>query len=147
MREQTLILLKPDTIERGLVGAVLERFERVGLRVEDCAFCRPSLETLERHYADLRSRNPRAFQRTTQSLAGQPFVALILSGPQAVKKARALAGATDPCAAAAGTIRGDWGCDSIASADAEDRATNNLIHAADSPEAALQEMAVWFSRA
>jgi nucleoside-diphosphate kinase len=147
MSERTLILLKPDAIERGLVGAVLERFERVGLRVEDCHYCCPSLETLERHYADLRPRNPRAFERTTQSLAGQPFVALILSGPQAIKKARALAGATDPCVAAAGTIRGDWGCDSIALADAENRATHNLIHAADSPEAALQETAIWFSRA
>jgi nucleoside-diphosphate kinase len=146
MKEQTLILLKPDAIERGLVGTVLERFERAGLRLEDCRFCRPSLETLEEHYADLRPRNPRAFERTTRSLAGQPFIALILSGPQAIKKARALAGATDPCTAAAGTIRGDLGCDSIASADAEDRATNNLIHAADSPDAATQETAIWFPR-
>jgi nucleoside-diphosphate kinase len=144
MTQSTLILLKPDAIERGLTGVILERFERAGLRVTNCRFFRPSLAMLETHYDDLRTRNPHAFGRSTQYLADKTFIALVLTGPQAIQKARSLAGATDPCAAAAGTIRGDLGHDSIGQAGAENRATHNLIHAADSPESAARETALWF---
>jgi nucleoside-diphosphate kinase len=96
------------------------------------------------HYAELRQREERAFLRTTQSLAGQPFLALILEGPNAIRKARALAGPTDPLLAPPGTIRGDYGADTIPLADAENRAVKNLVHAADSEEAVRRERAIWF---
>ena len=90
------------------------------------------------------SGNERAFQRTTASLENRPFVAVLLAGPNAIVKVRAMTGPTDPVKAPAGTIRGDFGCDTIALADAEDRATDNLIHAADSEASVVRESAIWF---
>jgi nucleoside-diphosphate kinase len=142
--QKTLILLKPDAIERGLAGAILARFEAAGLRLENCRQVRPTLSQLELHYAELRSVNERAFQRTTASLENRPFVAVLLAGPNAIVKVRAMTGPTDPVKAPAGTIRGDFGCDTIALADAEDRATDNLIHAADSEASVVRESAIWF---
>ena len=142
--QTTLILLKPDAIERGLTGAILARFEAAGLRLENCRHVRPTLSQLELHYADLRSANERAFRRTTASLANQPFIAVILAGPNAIRKVRAMTGSTDPVKAPAGTIRGDYGSDTIEQADAEDRATYNLIHAADSEASVAREAAIWF---
>ena len=141
---RTLILVKPDAIERGLAGAILARFETAQLRVEDCRLVRPSLGRLETHYADLKKRDARAFARTTQSLQNQPFIAVILSGPNAIQKARTLIGPTEPLTAPAGTIRGDFGNDTIAQADAENRTTNNLVHAADSESSVARETALWF---
>ena len=142
--QKTLILLKPDALERGLTGGILARFEAAGLRIENCRHVRPTLSQLETHYADLRSRNERAFRRTTASLENRPFVAIILAGPNAILKVRALTGPTDPLKAPAGTIRGDFGCDTIDQADAENRATDNLIHAADSEASVARETAIWF---
>lgn len=144
--QRTLILLKPDAIARGLTGAILSRFEAVKLRVEDCRHVRPTLTQLEDHYADLKLRNERAFQRTTKSLQGQPFIALILAGPHAIQKVRALTGPTEPLNAPAGTLRGDYGNDTIAQADAENRTTENLIHAADSEGSVAREIKIWFGR-
>lgn len=142
--QRTFILLKPDALERGLAGAILARFETAGLRVEGARLVRPTLDQLEAHYADLKRRAVRAFERTTRSLAGQPFLALVLSGPNAVQKVRTLVGPTDPLAAPAGTIRGDFGSDTIPQADAEDRATLNLVHAADSEASVTREIDLWF---
>lgn len=143
--QKTLILLKPDAVERGLVGTILARFEAVRLRVEDCRCVRPCLRQLEDHYADLRQRDERAFRRTTRSLEGRPFLAMVLAGPNAIPKVRALTGPTDPTTAPAGTLRGDFGNDTIQQADAEERATDNLIHAADSEASAARETAIWFA--
>ena len=142
--QTTLILLKPDALERGLAGAVLARFEAAGLRILKCRLVRPTLAQLEAHYAELGLKNERAFRRTTDSLQDQPFVALLLAGPNAIAKVRALTGSTEPLTAAAGTIRGDWGNDTIAQADAENRTTNNLVHAADSEASVARETAIWF---
>ncbi len=142
--KKTLILLKPDAIERGLTGAILARFEAAGLRIENCRHVRPTLSQLELHYADLQKANERAFRRTTASLENLPFIAVILAGPNALLKGRAMTGSTDPVKASAGTIRGDYGCDTIEQADAENRATNNLIHAADSEASVTRETAIWF---
>ena len=142
--QKTLILLKPDALERGLAGAILARFEAAGMRIENCRYLRPTLQQLETHYADLKGRNPRAFERTTVTLQNKPFVAIILSGRNAILKVRALTGPTDPLKAPAGTIRGDFGNDTIEKADAENRTTSNLIHAADSEASVAHESAVWF---
>jgi nucleoside-diphosphate kinase len=144
--QQTLVLLKFDAIDRGLTGMLLSRFENVGLRVQDCRWIRPSAALLERHYADLKQRNRTAFRRSVRYLKNKPMIALILKGSNAVPKARALLGSTDPCAAPPGTIRGDFSSDSIALADAENRATLNLVHAADSSQAAIREIKLWFGK-
>lgn len=142
--QKTLILFKPDAVERGLVGAILARFERVELRVADSLMCRPALALLEEHYAELKAINPTAFKRTTEYLAGKLFLAMILEGPNAIAKVRQLLGATDPKAAAPGSIRADFGCDTMSTADAENRATMNLVHASDSEASVRHEAKLWF---
>ena len=142
--EETLILIKPDALERGLTGEILQRFERAGLRLRNVRWLCPTRGFVRRHYADLKPRNPRAFERNTRYLAGRNLVALVLAGSNAVAKARSLIGSTEPALASAGTIRGDLSSDSIPLADVEDRGLYNLVHAADSPEAARKEIALWF---
>ena len=97
--EDTLILLKPDALERGLVGEVLRRFESAGLRIQNIRYACPNLEKVETHYADLKARNPRAFDRNTRYLAGKNAIAVVLSGTKAITKVRTLIGATEPAAA------------------------------------------------
>jgi nucleoside-diphosphate kinase len=143
--QRTLILLKHDAIDRGLVGEILARFEKANLRLENCRFLHPDVGHWQRHYADLKARQPAAFERTTRYLSGKPVMAVILTGTNAIQKARSLMGVTDPLQAAPGTIRGDWGNDSIALADAENRATANLVHAADSEASVASEIALWFA--
>jgi len=145
--ERTLILLKPDTLGRGLCGEVLNRFERAGLRVVTVRKARFTRALLARHYAELKQKNPGAYRRNAPYLAGKDVIALVLEGPNAIAKARALAGPTDPLAAAPGTIRGDFSSDSIPFADSEDRGLNNLVHAADSPASARREIKLWFAGA
>lgn len=142
--ETTLVLLKPDALERGLVGCVLERLERAGLRVIQARYVVTTLEQWKQHYADLEKRNPSAYKRSVQSLAGQPVIAFLLKGSNAILKTRALAGATEPSKAAPGTIRGDFSSDSTEIADAQQRSLHNLLHASDSPASVKHEMAVWF---
>ena len=144
--QKTLILLKPDALERGLAGTILARFEAAGFQIEDSRVAQPTLATLQTHYADLKAKNLAAFERTTRCYAGRKFLALILTAPNAIAKARAMAGPTDPSVAPAGTIRGDFSSDSLTAADAANRATANLLHAADSPASAEREIALWFNR-
>ncbi|MCF7669018.1 MAG: nucleoside-diphosphate kinase [Verrucomicrobia bacterium] len=143
--EQTLIFLKFDAIERGMVGEVLGRFEKAGLRIENSRFLRPDRPLLEKHYAELKERKPTAFERSVRFLAGKPIILFILSGINAVAKARSIIGPTDSLDAPPGTIRGDLSSDSIPFADSEDRATYNLLHAADSPESVEREIQLWFN--
>jgi nucleoside-diphosphate kinase len=142
--ERTLTLLKPETLERGLCGEILRRFEQAGLRILDARRVRFTRTRLKQHYAELRRKNPRAYDRSVRSLTGREGLAVILSGANAIAKVRALVGPTDPTAAPPGTIRGDLSSDSIALADAEDRGTRNLVYAADSPRSARNEIRIWF---
>ena len=142
--EKTLVLIKPDALERGLVGEIVRRFESAGLRIQNIRWTRLSRALLEEHYADLKSKNPRAFDRNTRYLAEKHALALVLAGVNAVGKVRSLVGPTDPSLAPPGTIRGDLSPDSIAFADSQDRGLHNLVHAADSPGSATKELALWF---
>jgi nucleoside-diphosphate kinase len=143
--ERTLILFKPDTLARGLCGEVLSRFERAGLRIITLRKTRFTRALLARHYAELKQKNPAAYHRNAPYLAGKDVIALVLEGPNAISKARSLAGPTDPLAAAPGTIRGDFSSDSIPFADSEDRGLNNLVHASDSAASARREIRLWFN--
>ncbi|HUL51398.1 MAG TPA: nucleoside-diphosphate kinase [Candidatus Nitrosotalea sp.] len=142
--EETLVLIKPDAVERGQIGEVIRRFEQAGLRVVNARWVCPSLAAVETHYADLKARNPRAYDRNTRYLAGKNLVALVLAGVNAIAKVRMLIGTTEPATAAPGTIRGDLSSDTIPLADSEDRGLYNLVHAADSPESARKEIEIWF---
>ena len=142
--ELTLILLKPDALRRGLIGEILQRFERAELRIRDIRRVELTPERLEQHYAELKAKNFRAYDRNARYLAGQTAIAVVLAGIHAIAKGRFLVGPTEPASALPGTIRGDYSSDTIAIADAQDRGLHNLIHAADSPEAAAREIALWF---
>ena len=145
--EQTLFLLKPDAMERGLAGVIINRLERAGLKIVNCRYCCPTRDFLRLHYADLEGRNPLAFERGTRCMADKPFLAIVFKGCNAIQKTRMLVGATDPGKAPAGTIRGDFSCDSLEVANIENRATYNLVHASDSPETAKREIELWFPTA
>jgi nucleoside-diphosphate kinase len=144
MNELTLILLKPDALRRGLIGEILQRFERAELQISDIRRVELTPERLEQHYAELKVKNLRAYKRNARYLAGHMAIAVVLAGTRAIAKGRLLVGPTEPVSAPPGTIRGDYSSDTIALADAQDRGLHNLIHAADSPEAAAREIALWF---
>ena len=160
--EETLVLIKPDALERGLTGEIIRRFETAGLRIRNARWVCPDLglvqkETIgsqpstspelalvQKHYTDLQVKNPRAFDRNTRYLAGKNTLAFVLAGVNAVAKVRALIGPTEPACAPPGTIRGDLSSDTIKRADAEDRGLYNLVHAADSRDSARNEIDLWF---
>jgi len=143
--EETLVLIKPDALQRGVTGEIIRRFETAGLRIQRVRWLCPDLGQVQSHYADLKVKNPRAFDRNTRYLAGKNALALVLAGVNAVAKVRTLIGPTEPAVAPPGTIRGDLSSDTIKLADAQDRGLFNLVHAADSLDAARKEIKLWFA--
>ena len=132
--EKTFAMLKPDTVQRGLVGEVVGRLERKGLRICAMKLISVSEEEAKRHYA-VHEGKP-FYDGLVKYIMSSPVVAMVLEGPDAISQLRAVVGATRPNEAAPGTIRGDLGVD----------ISNNLIHASDSPENAEYEIAVYFSK-
>lgn len=130
--QKTLVLLKPDCVQRRLVGELIGRFERKGLRLAGLKIVQASKQLAEQHYAVHKSRP--FFQSLLQFLTAGPTVALVLEGPEAVAVVRNLMGPTDGTKAPPATIRGDYAL-SI---------QNNLIHGSDSLENAQTEIALWF---
>ena len=132
MSERTLVLVKPDAVSRGLVGEVLGRYERKGLRIVAMDQRTVDGQTADRHYAEHLERD--FYPPLRQFITSGPLVAMVLEGDQAIAVVRALNGATDGRAAAAGTIRGDLSLSN----------RENLVHASDSPESAAREIAIFF---
>src|SRR6266568_3290032 len=130
--QQTLILLKPDCVQRRLVGEIIRRFEQKGLRMAALKLVQASRATAEKHYAVHKGKP--FYDSLLQFLTSGPTVALVLEGREAVVVARNLIGATDGVKAPPGTIRGDYALS----------VQNNLIHGSDSPENAAAEIALWF---
>lgn len=148
--EQTLIVLKPDAIQRGVVGEILSRFEKVGLKIVAMKMLTASDEHLEGHYegiGTLRTRKgEKIFASTIEAMQKGPVLAGVLEGVDAVDNVRKLVGGTEPKGSAPGTIRGDYAHMSYGHADAVGVGIPNLIHAsADADEAAL-EIPHWFSK-
>ncbi len=130
--ERTLILVKPDAFERGLTGEVISRFENKGLKLVALKQMTAGKAIANEHY-DEHSDKP-FFGELVSFITGGPLVAMILEGPNAVKAARQLIGATDPVEADAGSIRGTYGTE----------VTFNLVHGSDSPESSARETVIWF---
>lgn len=133
MSERTLILVKPDGVQRMLVGRILDRYEQRGLRIVGLKLMRADRALAEAHYAVHRERP--FFDGLVEFITSGPLVALALEGPNAVAVCRAINGATRPHDAAPGTIRGDLALET----------GQNLVHASDSPETAAAELALWFA--
>jgi nucleoside-diphosphate kinase len=130
--EATLLIIKPDAVKRGLIGEILSRLERKGLRIESMRTMRIDRGLAERHYAE-HVEKPFFGELVEFITSGEVIVAKV-NGREAISVLRALMGATDPAKAAQGTIRGDFGIE----------ITENLVHGSDSPESAARELALFF---
>lgn len=135
MTERTLVLVKPDGVQRLLTGRILARFEERGLKVVGLKLVRVDRELAERHYAIHREKP--FFGGLVDFITSSPLVALALEGPNAISVVRAMVGATRPNEAGPGTIRGDFALETA----------QNLIHASDGPETAATELELWFEPA
>jgi nucleoside-diphosphate kinase len=131
-RERTLILVKPDAVERRLAGEIVARFERRGLELRAARLVTVDRELAEEHYAEHREKP--FFGELVEFITSAPTLAFVLEGEGAIAVARSTIGATNPAQAAPGTIRGDFG---LAMPD-------NLVHGSDGPESAEREVALWF---
>ncbi len=133
MTERTLVLIKPDGVQRLLVGRILARFEERGLKLAALKLVRVDRPFAERHYAIHRGKP--FFEGLLDFITSGPLVALALDGPNAIAVVRSMVGATRPHEAAPGSIRGDLAVETA----------QNLVHASDAAETAAAELALWFS--
>jgi len=168
--ERSLVLLKPDTVQRSLVGEVIKRFERTGLKISALKMIVPTESQLLEHYnktdewyerkgkgviEDLKAqgkeitREPIEYGKDiirtiVHYMTAAPVVAIILEGNQACAVVTKIVGTTEPATSDVGTIRGDYTVDSYAHATFENRAVRNLVHQSESPAEAMREIAIWF---
>ena len=133
MTERTLVLVKPDGVQRLLVGRILSRFEERGLKLVGLKLVHVDRALAERHYAVHREKP--FFGGLVDFITSSPLVAVALDGPNAIAVVRTMVGATRPHEAAPGTIRGDFALETA----------QNLIHASDGPETAAAELELWFA--
>ncbi len=133
MNERTLVLIKPDGVQRLLAGRIIARFEERGLKIVGLKLLHVDRALAERHYAVHREKP--FFAGLVAFITSSPLVALALEGPNAVAVVRTMVGATRPHEAAPGTVRGDFALETA----------QNLIHASDGPETAAAELALWFA--
>ncbi len=169
-KEKTLVLLKPDAVQRNLIGDIIGRFERVGLKIVALKFVIPTKEQAYTHYvkneAEITALGQRSIDgkrkggavvdddptelgtkiidRLVRFLTSGPVVAMVLQGHQAIAITRKIVGSTEPLQSAMGTIRGDYTVDSYLIADTDDRAVRNLVHASSNAQEAEYEIKVWF---
>jgi nucleoside-diphosphate kinase len=130
--ERTLVLIKPDGVQRALVGRIVARYEERGLRIVGLKLVQVAPELAERHYAEHKGKP--FYATLVDFITSGPLVAMVLEGPGAIAMVRAMNGATDPANADPGSIRGDLAIS----------ARQNLVHASDSAESAAREVALWF---
>ena len=133
--ERTLVLVKPDGVQRQLIGRILGRYEDRGLKVVGLKLVHVDRELAERHYESHRGKP--FFEGLVDFIISAPLVALALDGPNAIAVVRAINGATRPHEAAPGTIRGDFALETA----------QNIVHASDGPETAAIELDIWFDAA
>lgn len=171
-QERTLVIIKPDGVQRSLIGEVIRRFERVGLKLVGLKLSVPEADKIEEHYTldpewkrkvgekaiesytkkgkTPPSTDPIAIgdsvvERLKKYMTSGPAVIMAWQGAHSVELVRKLVGGTEPRSSDVGTIRGDYVLDSYAIADFDDRAIRNLIHASGSVEEATNELGLWFS--
>ncbi len=170
-QERSLIILKPDAIQRSLIGEIIQRFERIGLKFVAFKFVRPDEEHLFAHYnkddawfekkgkimvEDLEKQGRPVekeaieygkdiIRAVVKEMQQSPVLAIVVEGHGAIDQVTRLVGTTEPATADIGTIRGDFTVDTYAHATYENRSIRNLIHCSDVPEEAEREIALWFN--
>jgi nucleoside-diphosphate kinase len=132
--ERTLVLVKPDGVQRGLIGEVIARFERRGLRLVGAKFIQVSQSLAETHYTEHKGKS--FYDGLISYITSAPVMAMVWEGPNAVAAVRQTVGSTKPVEAAPGTIRHDYALE----------VGRNLIHASDKPETGEREVALWFKQ-
>lgn len=143
MIEQTLVLVKPDGVSRGLIGEIIRRFEQRGLKIVALKLTRIDHDFAKKHYA---SHVDKSFYASLEGYITEgPVVAMIVEGVDAVDNVRKLGGATEGEAALPGTIRGDFTHMNYAHADEKNISVKNVLHASGNPKDAKKEIALWFS--
>lgn len=169
--ERTLVVIKPDGIQRSLIGEIIERYERVGLKLVGIKMVVPTAEHIERHYTidpewrritgekrikaardkgeEPPSHDPLeitaiVLENLKKYLASGPVIAMVWQGAHSVELVRKITGSTEPRMSDVGTIRGDFVLDSYVMADHDKRAVRNLIHASGTADEANKEIALWF---
>jgi nucleoside-diphosphate kinase len=147
--ERTLIVFKPDAVMRGIVGEVLTRFERVGLKIVAAKMLAPDYDHYFEHYEGIGTLKTRKgeeiFESQLKTMLEGPVLALVLEGVEAVEQVRKMVGDTQPKTAVPGTIRGDYAHISYGAASAVGRGMSNIIHASADSTEAEKEIAHWFS--
>ncbi|MBT4135415.1 nucleoside-diphosphate kinase [archaeon] len=143
MIEQTLVLVKPDGVKRGLVGTIIKRFEQRGLKIVGLKLSQVDPDFSKKHYAAHIDKE--FYEGLEQYIVSGPVVAMVIEGLHAVEIIRKIVGGTAPKDALVGTIRGDFAHVSFEHADAQKKSIENLIHASGTQEEAKEEIALWFS--
>jgi len=143
--ERTFVMIKPDGVQRQVVGEIITRFEKVGLKIIGMKFIHVERDFAKQHYSDLVDKP--FYPGLEDLLVSGPVLALVLEGAQAISLVRKMVGATEPAGSLPGTIRGDYAHMNYARADGKNIALPNLIHASDSVEGAKKEVNLWFSEA
>lgn len=144
MIERTLVLIKPDGVQRGLVGEILQRFEKVGLKIVGVKMRWVDAEFAKKHYV---AHVDKPFYPGLELMITEgPVVAMVLEGIHSVKLVRKMVGSTEPQSAAPGTIRGDYAQHSYEFADKAKKAIKNLIHASGTQSEAKKEVELWFTK-
>ncbi len=170
-KEKTLLIIKPDGVERSLIGQIIKRHERVGLKLVALKFLVPTVEMIESHYTvdpewlrkvgqktidGYRAKNilppsedpvengKNVLRRLTKYMKSGPVVAMVWQGAHSVGIVRKIVGGTEPLNSDVGTIRGDFVTDSYIISGADDRAVRNVVHASGSVEEAEKEIKLWF---
>lgn len=172
MIEQTLVIIKPDGVQRGLLGEVVSRFERAGLKIVGMKMVWPSEELVGKHYEDdeeyLKGVGEKALESAKEKgieiketaleigkrvretnmkyISTGPVLVFVLEGNTAVQTVRNIVGGTDPLTADIGTIRGDLTIDDFSQADQEERSVRNLMHASGTVDEAEREIELWFTK-
>lgn len=171
-QEQTLVIIKPDGVQRGLVGEVIKRYEQCGLKLVALKMLIPSVDIATKHYSvdpewaqktgtksieaakarnqELESEDPLVIGekiRTTLKsyLSSGPVVIMVWQGMNSIGVVRKITGSTEPLSSVPGTIRGDYTIDSYSAADGDKRSVRNIIHASSSRDEAQSEIAIWFT--
>lgn len=145
--QQTLVLVKPDGVARGLTGEVITRFERIGLKIVALKLVRINMDHAKKHYTeDISNRHGEKVRNNLLDFITEgPVVAMILEGVDAIANVRKIVGATESKSALPGTIRGDYTHVSYSHADEKEMAVKNVIHASADEADAKNEVALWFS--
>jgi nucleoside-diphosphate kinase len=146
--EQTLIILKPDAVMRGIVGEIITRFERAGLKIVATKMLEPGYEHYSQHYEGIGTLKTRKggeiFESTLASMQDGPVIAMVLEGVEAVEAVRKMVGDTQPKTALPGTIRGDYAHVTYGQASRAGRGVANLVHASADADEAKKEIQHWF---